>query len=103
MAQKLQLFYNQLQIELEVNNLYNFCTFNLAGKNIAKKSDGFHYKNGNFTKKRPIFDKSAEPNFGGKLTERSVEPVWSISAERSAEPFGFGRTLLSSLSMTIEK
>ena len=28
-----------------------------------------------------------------KLTERSAEPVRSISAERSAEPFGFGRTL----------
>ena len=28
------------------------------------------------------------------LTERSAEPVRSISAERSAEPFGFGRTLL---------
>ena len=102
MAQKLQLFYYQLQIELEV-----ICTiivhFIWQKKNIARKSVTFHYKNGNFTKKRPIFVKSAEPNFGGKLTERSVEPVWSISAERSAEPFGFGRTLLSSLSMTIEK
>ena len=28
-----------------------------------------------------------------KLTERSAEPVRSTLAERSAEPFGFGRTL----------
>ena len=55
MAQKLQLFYNQLQIELEVNNLYNFCTFNLAGKNIAKKSDGFHYKKWQFYAKKTNF------------------------------------------------
>ena len=47
-----------------------------------------------FTKKWQIFVKTAEPNFGGKLTERSAEPVRSILAERSAEPFGFGRTLL---------
>ena len=54
MAQKLQLFYYQLQIELEV-----ICTISLnfiwQEKNIAKKSDGFHNTNGNFTKKRPNF------------------------------------------------
>ena len=36
----------------------------------------------------------AEPNFRTSFTERSAEPVRSISAERSAEPFWFGRTLL---------
>ena len=30
-----------------------------------------------------------------KLTERSAEPVRAVSAERSAEPFGFGRTLFA--------
>ena len=56
-------------------------------------------------KKQQIFVKSAEKiaNFcqngrtelQDKFTERSAEPVRSISAERSAEPFWFGRTLFN--------
>ena len=39
------------------------------------------------------FHQNGRTELQAKLTERSAEPVRSISAERSAEPFGFGRTL----------
>ena len=41
-----------------------------------------------------IFRQNGRTELRVKLTERSAEPVRSILAERSAEPFGFGRTLL---------
>ena len=48
-------------------------------------------ENGQLFRQNDVF---WEVRGSAKLTERSAEPVRSISAERSAEPFGVGRTLV---------
>ena len=45
--------------------------------------------------KMAIFRENGRTELRTNLTERSAEHVRSILAERSAEPFGFGRTLFA--------
>ena len=49
------------------------------------------------------FHQNGRTELQAKLTERSAEPVRSISAERSAEPFGFGRTLYLEINVIFKK
>ena len=47
-----------------------------------------------FRQKLLFFRENGRTELQTNLTERSAEHVRFILAERSAEPFGFGRTLL---------
>ena len=81
------LVYNFVDCLVEKIDFINVQTIALKKWQISVKIARFFRQNDAFWEVRR----------SGKLTERSAEPVRSILAERSAEPFGFGRTLLGTL------
>ena len=76
--------------------LFNILFITFRGKYNLNQITCFHRKKlRTYFRQRTAFFRQigrTEPQV--KLTERSAEHVWSVSAERSAEPFGVGRTLV---------
>ena len=75
--------------DLQIQLKYFVCW--LLYKSLVRKKMANFRENGWFFRQNDVFWKVRG---SAKLTERSAEPVRSISAERSAEPFGSGRTLI---------